>query len=431
MGGSRIGYPQHQLFPVRPVDLRSNLYVAHAQCSDYTLEISIRRTALYRLSEHDTELCNRQHFTPFNARRLLLQSDPTAHLTTPSLTATLGVTFYSTVASHRFTQQPNTLLVCPCQIRQERLLPPHLFACYQDLPSASPSYCTFRLIAIPATSPALGSPFMRAYPPALEALRVPREVFLQFLDHLNRVAVASPPVQVLGLAGNIAGMVPLHTAQVVGSAVNLAAKLTTVALSKGRTELLLRESNETIFEPCGLKVEVAKLDVVAMLAGIPILDSDGNISKPSTILPPMENETHDMPFSSQDRRIMALAPWLSPLDMDMLPALDMPPNAFSKMHTHVSERQRKKEEEKLLKNRATMQKKWLHTQEVTQEYEAKMDSLTEKEQAIRAKGSRRMSKELSEVGRKRESITKEFEKRASRSAKNHQKDKEESNIRKI
>ena len=45
-----------------------------------------------------------------------------------------------------------------------------------------------KVVAIPATSPKLGSPFLRAYPPALEQFGIPQDVFLDFLDGLNRVA---------------------------------------------------------------------------------------------------------------------------------------------------------------------------------------------------------------------------------------------------
>jgi len=79
------------------------------------------------------------------------------------------------------------------------------------------------------------------------------------MDDLNRVAVASASLQVLDLAGTVVGFVPLQATQMVDAALNASAKLGTVAVSKGRTELFLRDPNRTNFAPRGLKVEIGKL----------------------------------------------------------------------------------------------------------------------------------------------------------------------------
>ena len=58
-------------------------------------------------------------------------------------------------------------------------------------------------IAIPSTTSILGSPFLRAYPTALQSFDILPKQFLEFLDSLNVVMVKSPPLQVLGLAGTV------------------------------------------------------------------------------------------------------------------------------------------------------------------------------------------------------------------------------------
>lgn len=291
----------------------------------------------------------------------------------------------------------------------------------------------YKLIAIPATSKKLGSPFLRAYPPALQRYGISRDSFIQFIDRLNRATVASPPVQVLGLAGNIVGFVPLQTAQIVGGAVNLAATVSTIVISKGRTEMLLKEANNTLFQAAGLKVQVAKLDVVAKLGNIPILDAEGKVDKKSTILLPLEEDQELHTVNAQERRVQALSAWLSALDVESLPELDESTNMLGKMHAKVSERQRRKEEKKMIKDRQKMQKDYV--QDMTKEdkeYEEKMKKYAAKENKIQERGGRRMVKELQELEKKRGELNKEHNKEVRKITKDRQKDdKEEESMRKI
>ncbi len=123
---------------------------------------------------------------------------------------------------------------------------------------------------------------------------------------------------------------------------------------------------------------------------------------------------------------------LSPLDVVALPSVEVPGNAFSKMHTYVSERQRKKEQESLLKGRKKAQKQWYSSQEASNEYEAKMVSLAAKEEAVRHKAGRRASQELRELERKRESAAKQHKKDVEKTARRRRRtDKEEGSMRRI
>ncbi|KZZ92833.1 hypothetical protein AAL_05865 [Moelleriella libera RCEF 2490] len=208
-------------------------------------------------------------------------------------------------------------------------------------------------VAIPATHAKIGSPFLRAYPPILSNFDISPDAFLQFLDGLNRAAVASPPIQILGLAGGIVSMVPLQTTQIVGGAINAAAKVGTAAISKGRVEMCLREANKAIFGPKGLKAAVAKLDALAVVAKMPILGPDGRVDRDAPVLQDFGDDS--MPV--QHRRIRALEPWTEHLEVVDLPAIEQSSSPLGKMHAFASERQRRQEEGKLAKQRSKELKK--------------------------------------------------------------------------
>ncbi|KAF5531585.1 cytochrome P450 oxidoreductase [Fusarium mexicanum] len=294
-----------------------------------------------------------------------------------------------------------------------------------------------RPIAIPATSSKLGSPFLRAFPPILEQqYHLPREVFLRFLDDLNRAAVASPPVQILGLAGSIVSMIPLHTAQIVGSSVNAAATLSTYAISKSRSELCISTANKELFMPRGLKAEFTKLDVVARFARMPILNDEGKIEKNSMILGPLEDMSAQSSVTVQQRRLQALEPWIAPLDLTPLPELHVPDNFVSKMHASTSERQRKKEEKKMTKDRAKAHDDWTEdSRKAREDYEKEMRKIGEelaKAQRKHVDEPRKLEKELKKLDREREKCEKEYEKEMRKVDKDRRKDdKEEEGVRKV
>ncbi|CAH0051193.1 unnamed protein product [Clonostachys solani] len=276
-----------------------------------------------------------------------------------------------------------------------------------------------KIIAIPATTPKLGSPFLRAYPPSLGHLHISKDLFLGFIDQLNRASVASPPVQAVGLVGNLVGMVPFATAQIVGTAVNTAATLTTVVVSKGRTEMVLRQANHEIFRPRGLKAYIAKLDALARVAKIPILDVGGNIDSKSSILPPVQG-MGDSIIGMQERRIAALGPWIAPLDIESIPPVEKPTNPLSRMHAVVSERQRSREEEKLMKSRIKVtEDRSKDTAKAQDKYDKEMRKLLSK---------RKSHENLSKQTRKQEKIESKYQKKMGKVDRHRQKDDEEEKI---
>lgn len=60
-------------------------------------------------------------------------------------------------------------------------------------------------VVVPQIRNGVGVPFARAFSEALKAYDVTEEEWLAFIDNLNVVATANPPLQVLDLAGNIVG----------------------------------------------------------------------------------------------------------------------------------------------------------------------------------------------------------------------------------
>ena len=295
--------------------------------------------------------------------------------------------------------------------------------------SRSQSSRLIKPVAIPATDAKLGSPFLRAYAPILTTYALPPEVFLRFIDNLNRVAVASPPLQVLGLAGTITSFVPLATAQIVGNAVSFAAQASTVAVSKGRTELFLREANKDIFAPRGLKVEIAKMDAIAKLANIPILDSSGKIEKHSKILGDLEIQELRA-ISGQERRLQALSQWIAPLEVTPLPMIEQQSNPLSRLNQAASERQRKKGEQKLIEDREKAHKKINKDgDKAEREYEKELRKLEKEEEKVRRKeDGRKLEKELEKIEKERRKAEKEYEKETGKLIKE---DKEEKAFRKI
>jgi hypothetical protein len=192
-----------------------------------------------------------------------------------------------------------------------------------------------RPVAIPAVDSSFDSPFIRAYAPILKDHNLPQEVFLSFLDRLNKAIANSPPLQVLDATGGLLSSVPiLFPLHWIGSAVSGIANLGNLGVSKSRTDSFLRDSNKDIFGPRGLKIEIAKLDALAHIAGIPILDSRGKVSLQAPLLQQLmhlrgsvsdshgvddNNGESDMSFDAQQQRIRILQPWIADLELDILP----------------------------------------------------------------------------------------------------------------
>lgn len=199
---------------------------------------------------------------------------------------------------------------------------------YAGQPSSStqpPILNQKRPIAIPAIDSANASPFLRAYAPILETCNLPKESFYTFLDQLNDVVTTSPPMQVLDATGGILKSVPiLFPLHWIGSAVSGLANLGGHGISKSRSDSALKQANKEIFGPRGLKAEIAKLDAVAHIANIPILDSQGKVNRQAPLIRqlndlsyPAPDESHELDL--QQKRLRVLQPWIADLSVDTLP----------------------------------------------------------------------------------------------------------------
>ncbi|KAJ9139458.1 hypothetical protein NKR23_g7864 [Pleurostoma richardsiae] len=291
-------------------------------------------------------------------------------------------------------------------------------------------------IAIPTTKAKLGSPFLRAYPTVLAQYGLPRESFLTFLDDLNRVAVVNPPVQILGLTGQVLSFVPLQTAQIAGSAVKTAADLATYGISKGLTELCLREANREIFEPRGLKVGITKLDALAKIAGMPVLNARGQLDKTAQLLAPLEDLSEVESLSAQERRLRALEAWIEPLDLALLPEIKVPSDTLGRISAAMSERQRQKEAKGLMKDRRKELKDYDNDSRKAQEdFDKDMRKLKREEDKIRMKNlgdSHKLERKLEKVEKEKEKARIDFEKEIRKVEKTRFKDdKEEKGMKRV
>ncbi|KAL7941993.1 hypothetical protein V8C42DRAFT_165250 [Trichoderma barbatum] len=292
-----------------------------------------------------------------------------------------------------------------------------------------------KIIAIPATNADLGSAFLRAYPPALADFNVSKAEFLEFVDQLNRNIVQSPPLRILGAASDIVGFVPEPTAQIVSTAAGVSAMVGTYAMSKIRSEVVIRQANKEIFNPKGLEVQIVKLKTVAKLTNMPILNEKGDVNKKSPILESLQTlaESDELKtISAQERRLRALDAWISPLEIEELPPVTNPSNLLGKVDVYISEAERKAAEKSMLKKRILVNRRHDRaSQKALEKYESSMERYNDKEKNVDV-NDRRASRDLERIEERRQRATQKYEKEMEKVEKNYQKkDREERSIRRI
>lgn len=292
-----------------------------------------------------------------------------------------------------------------------------------------------KIIAIPATNADVGSAFLRAYPPALADSSISKIEFLEFVDQLNRNIVQSPPLRILGAASDIVGFVPEPTAQIVSTAAGVSAMVGTYAMSKIRSEVVIRQANKEIFNPKGLEVQIVKLKTVAKLTNMPILNEKGDVDKKSPILESLQTlaEANELKtISAQERRMRALDAWISPLEIEELPPVANPSNLLSKVDVYVSEAERKSAEKSMLKKRIRVNNRHdKATQKALEKYESSMERYSEKEKSVDVNG-RRANRDLERIEERKQRAQQKYEKEMEKAEKNYQKkDREERSVRRI
>ncbi|KAG0648097.1 hypothetical protein D0Z07_5656 [Hyphodiscus hymeniophilus] len=194
-------------------------------------------------------------------------------------------------------------------------------------------------IAIPQIIPGGGQAFVRAWSPSLSNHGITQTEFLAFIDGLNIVSTANPPLQILNLAGGLIGMVPHHWAAIAGFAMQTTAQLGTAAVSKGRTEMYMKEANEKFFAPRRLKVAIASRDAVGSVLRLP---------RDAPILAPLTRETINM--GMVERSLALMQGYAAELDFNVPPPAEQT-TTLAKMSARQVDRQVKKNEKKMLKER--------------------------------------------------------------------------------
>ncbi|KAB8801902.1 hypothetical protein FH972_026723 [Carpinus fangiana] len=228
----------------------------------------------------------------------------------------------------------------------------------------------FLPIVIPQITKSFGSafasPFVRAYAPSLEDLssaqfpgsghlsrRIDATTFLAFLDGLNEAFIGSPAFQALNLVGTGMSFAPLLTVKAVGGGLSLAAGLGSAAMSYSRTLLYVRNANETLFRPAGLKLTIKSTRDMMAIVGVdgdrlqlPPLD-EMHIDDPN-FSPHVSDETS--PDDPRMRRLRALGNKVARLTFNV-PAPTAPDHWLKKMGDWQAQRAGKKQNEKLLEAR--------------------------------------------------------------------------------
>lgn len=113
------------------------------------------------------------------------------------------------------------------------------------------------------------SPFARKYAPDLcQQIGLAPDAMLAFVDGLNAAFMAHPGFKAVTAVGNIMGLVPLHTVQMVSGGVQLAAGPGSAGMSLYKTAQYLRSANERIFSPRGLRAQVCRTEKMLSQTGL-------------------------------------------------------------------------------------------------------------------------------------------------------------------
>ncbi|KAK9370291.1 hypothetical protein V1509DRAFT_651662 [Lipomyces kononenkoae] len=119
-----------------------------------------------------------------------------------------------------------------------------------------------RPIALPQVMSGVGAPFCRAYPLELASYGISCEKFLEFVDKLNVVSAAHPPLYVLGTIGGVVAFVPSAWSSIAGRRRRHRAR-------RGSSESFMQLANAELFEPRNLRVQLCNTQAVGAMLGLP------------------------------------------------------------------------------------------------------------------------------------------------------------------
>ncbi|KAI0539547.1 hypothetical protein GGR58DRAFT_226207 [Xylaria digitata] len=243
-----------------------------------------------------------------------------------------------------------------------------------------------------------------------------------------------PPLRALGLVGEVLEIVPLATTQTVGLAVNAAAQLGTFALSKGATEVYLRKVNKEIFAPRGLKMEIAKLEAMARINKLPILDATGGIRSDVRSLQPLVDVQEIQTMGTAQRWLQALEPFVEPLDLESLPPINTDTNLWGRLQTAASEHERANSQKRILKNRNKALDKYQKGVDEAEERRAKVLAKLEKKERKARDDSRshKIYEKLHKIDQRREKVEMKHDSRIEKATEDSRsKDKEAKAMTKV
>ncbi|KAF8307280.1 hypothetical protein DL93DRAFT_136346 [Clavulina sp. PMI_390] len=119
-------------------------------------------------------------------------------------------------------------------------------------------------VALPQTRVAYDAPFVRGWNQELALSGVHQDEWLAFLDGLNIAMTTSPPLRVIGAAGQIIGFVPWHWALLTSVLIGVGTRTAGRTLNKTLTDRYLRRANTSYFAPRGLRVRLMKTPAVRL-----------------------------------------------------------------------------------------------------------------------------------------------------------------------
>jgi hypothetical protein len=273
-------------------------------------------------------------------------------------------------------------------------------------------------IAIPQISAGMGQSFLRAWVPILQNYNITIREFVAFIDNLNVISTASPPLQVVDLAGGMIGMVPHHWAAIAGAAIQGTAKLGTYAVSKGRTEAYMREVNEKMFKPRGLNVRIASTEAARALLKIP---------NAYPTLAPLTRQTMNM--STAERVLVETRPYNAVLDLNVPPPTEQT-TTLAKLSARQVAARSKKQQEKLVKSRGKDIEKQQGRTEKEREKQAKEDRKRERKAEKKAKKRERKHGKGSDSDSDSDTDD-EPRRRSEKKARHEKRDKEEKQAEKL
>ncbi|KAJ9612963.1 hypothetical protein H2200_002904 [Cladophialophora chaetospira] len=219
-------------------------------------------------------------------------------------------------------------------------------------------------VVIPQVRNGVGVPFSRAFSEALTPYDITEAEWLAFLDNLNVVATANPPLQMMDMVGNVIGFIPHEWAMAAGTAISAVATVGIYIVSKQRTDRFMVRSNDEFFAPRGLKATLCTTEALYKILGLLPEDVDPpsllssipffRRSSSRVNLVPLEGSKTQL--SIQERRVKGVEAYVAPLTFEVPPPAPQT-NTLRKICAWQVKHDAKSAEKRLLKARKRKQQR--------------------------------------------------------------------------